>query len=780
MTNLVTALVSLLCLGLELCAQEVPMLRDHYEGTSALAREHQYHASLSGKVLQNDGAPMVAATVLVMGHQPHYWALPLCRTSTDENGNFHCGAISGSGRAFLWIVTPAGLPFATKATRVNLVSGRHTELRPTIMPEAQGEALPATTFRGQVLAKDGRPVASALLRLEHAEEQFDPSCYAFTDLYGRFAIPVRSGKPTRAKLFVGSDVVEIDHADGVETLATSIPNVRLDLTGERTLQVPSIVWLRRSQPLPEGAELSLSIGGLLQPCLNGYIPVIQKGRGAAAAQVLATKPGHLARSIQLPREAVSFDEDVARELQVVDAAGKPIANAVVDLVEQGWHGRFQERLLAAHRTAADGVLRLQTAPKAVVFAYVYADGYTPGRVCWIEEEPVRVVLAKRTARLQIEIKDDVSTIYVRRAGTFDNEQVAYPAKGLLELEVAPGSYEVTLYRKGPVAAVKAVTLGIDDRVVLAMDADQRPTIEVELPELRGEGAWWVHGSRRALGGMVAKRAIWTERGGPMPTRELSAEVEEKGARHFLLRLPTSGRYTLFVGHESLEHRLFREVVVALGQHYRISLPPLDGVLQGSIDAMPESWAATLPVDGIAGPRLWLEPAGSTAFGALVTLPGPQEFRLAQLPRGEFALHHHLYSTTSAWSLRNDQGSWGAVALRIGDADADVGALGRGPDGALSVKVTLLDGRPAVGVLSVRDRMHESWQQVMRSNSTLVFAADHIPHPPSARLVAGKATLEKIRAGSLCFELLSDDGATYYFSREVAPGTELEIKLRAGN
>jgi hypothetical protein len=93
-------------------------------------------------------------------------------------------------------------------------------------------------------------------------------------------------------------------------------------------------------------------------------------------------------------------------------------------------------------------------------------------------------------------------------------------------------------------------------------------------------------------------------------------------------------------------------------------------------------------------------------------------------------------------------------------------------------VVAADGTPATGRIAIRDRMAESWRQVVRGNSTLIHASDPIPEPPSALLVDGEATLGRVRAGRLCLELLGDDGSTAFFARDVAPGTLLELRLGA--
>jgi hypothetical protein len=81
-------------------------------------------------------------------------------------------------------------------------------------------------------------------------------------------------------------------------------------------------------------------------------------------------------------------------------------------------------------------------------------------------------------------------------------------------------------------------------------------------------------------------------------------------------------------------------------------------------------------------------------------------------------------------------------------------------------------------LCVRDRMYDSWQQVVDENSTLIYASDPIPQPPSARLVDGAASLARLRAGQVQFALELDDGGTWLFARAVDPAKTLEVELPA--
>ncbi len=161
---------------------------------------------------------------------------------------------------------------------------------------------------------------------------------------------------------------------------------------------------------------------------------------------------------------------------------------------------------------------------------------------------------------------------------------------------------------------------------------------------------------------------------------------------------------------------------------------------------------------------------------MVTLPEPQKFALEGLPRGTFTMHHHLYETGY---FRSQESTWGGAAITITETDGDAGELARGPDAELTVRVQWADGTTAAGILAIRDRMSVSWQQVMRGNSTLIHASDPIPQPPSARLVGGVATLDKVRRGRLQIKLLGDDGSTVFFTRDVVPGAVIEVRLAPG-
>src|SRR5262245_13842722 len=106
-----------------------PLLGDHYEPTSALSREHQFHASVEGVVLDADGAPAVGATVVVLAYRPFYWALPLGRARTDGQGRYRIDDLSGAGNTRLWVMPPATAPLHAEGVPVTMVSGQRTLMR---------------------------------------------------------------------------------------------------------------------------------------------------------------------------------------------------------------------------------------------------------------------------------------------------------------------------------------------------------------------------------------------------------------------------------------------------------------------------------------------------------------------------------------------------------------------------------------------------------------------------------------------------------------------------
>lgn len=748
-----------------------PLLGDHHEKTSALSREHRFHASIEGVVLDETGAPVEGATAVVLAYSPFYWALPLGRAHTDEHGHYRVDDINGAGQTMMWLVSPDSSPLSADRVGLTLVSGQHTTMRPLRMTKSTAAIEPAPTFAGKVLAGDGTPVVGALVRLLAGGKDFDPAAYTTTSADGSFAIPARGSKPATAQVLVGRHKLEIQHQAGVERLTKVDNHWQLDLTGTRTLQFEDLVLATVSASGAEGIELAWSLAGSFVPCVDGRAPTMREEKAVTAVRAIA--PGHLPRAGYTPAP-LSFADDTGWALDVVDDTGAPLAGAAIDLCVDASERRFEETMLQTLHTDDRGQIRLLGPAKGSYVVYAYADGCDPARGRWSDGKLLQLHLSRRTARLHCTVEDDASTLCVRPAGTFDCVTMHYATRGEVDIAVVPGRYEITRYGAAAVTGAVAVEATAGKTTLVELDQDRRPAVTVAVPSLEAMDSWWVHGSRGALGGMVSHRAMYTTRGGPMPRRALVAELERIDPGHFRLRLPISGRWTLMVGHSGLGGRCFREVEVAFGTDYELTLPALAGKLKGHVASFPEGWGG-FAIDGVAGPRLCLEPRGATTFGMLVALPEPQDFTLT-VPTGEFAVHHHVYETGFLFAQKS--GTWGGATLSVtADATADAGELHRGP--ARDAVVRLRGpgaGRP--GLLTVRDRMHESWQCVLDENSTLVYASDPIPAPPAVRLVGGEATLPSMQAGDVQFVLQFDDGDSWFATRTLDPETPLELEVPA--
>ncbi len=360
---------------------------------------------------------------------------------------------------------------------------------------------------------------------------------------------------------------------------------------------------------------------------------------------------------------------------------------------------------------------------------------------------------------------------------FDYEAVVCPREPGFSLRVAPGAYELTCGSKGAYVGANAVRVAAGVVVEVDLAADRRPRVEVVVPDLEPAADWWLSCARSIPGGMVAKWMAQSTRGGSMRKRELVAEVTPNAAQPhaFAACAPTSGRYTLTLGHKQLGFRLFREVALEFGQTNRIVVPALEGNLRADMGKYPEIWEHGAQ-HGIAGPRLCLEPLAGASFGVLVALPEPAQFTLQHLPVGSFALHHHLYET--GMFPASTKGTWGGVHVTVATTtDTPVVALGRTKSEPTKVIVRDADGAAATGRLGVRDRMFDSWSAVVAENTTLAEAFDTLPPPPAVRMLDGAATL-RLASGHVLFALENDDGSTVFFAREVEAGKDLEVRVPA--
>ncbi|MBL8756620.1 MAG: carboxypeptidase regulatory-like domain-containing protein [Planctomycetes bacterium] len=755
-----------------------PLLGDHLEPASALSREFVHHARVGGTVVDAGGAPAVGASVVVYGYQPWYSALPLASATTDAKGNWTC-SVSGGGRTYVWATSAPDAPFAAAHAPVTLCSGTTTAMLPLVLEAPTGDKPTITTVRGHVLAKDGTPIADALVRLQH-ENTFDPTAYTTTGTDGSFAIGTRLGQPKGAGVFFANYRVVIEHTPDAKKLRGSVIARELDLAVPCLVQDDSFAAHALPTVGVEGARYATVVGGVAAPCSTKKVCSIDPAfGGSSGVSVLGTAPGWLPQIRYLPTEAFTFGTGEERSLVVVDDRGQPLTDALVDICGSG--PRFEETTLQTLRSDRDGKVTLRGEEKANHVVYAYAEGHDPARGEWTRSTtPLRLACKRRSGTLAATIPTGARSLFVRRAGMFDPAAIHYATEGEVRIPLAPGDYEATCYGTDGVLAMDVVTITAGETSTADLARDRRPLVRVRVPKaIAGGDTWWAFGSRETQGGMITKWSIHTQRGGPMPRRALAAEVTEVAAapdqdREFAVRLPITGRHTLLLGSDKRAERFFREIVAAAGGDYTIELPGATVTASATATDYPKLWGEDFAVHGIVGPRLCLEPEGDTAFGLMVPLPTPAKFTVPVPAPGRYAVHHHLYKTGILTSSKGITG--GTVVTVAAGTDATLGELSLGTGNEVEIRILDGNGAPATGTLAVRDRMFEAWTFDLQQNTTLDDAMDPIPTPPQARLADGTAKLPRLRTGRVPFVLELDDGRRVFFTREVKSGELLEVKL----
>ena len=745
------------------------------QSESAYARRGVQHARCSGTVIDSDSKPLRGARVLVMAYVPFYWALPLAEATTDEKGRFAIDDVTGNGRLAIWVMSPSNSALVLQSRGVTLVSGRSVQLPPLRLGKAAAGESKTRRVRGILRARNKKPIAGAHVRFESSGDNFDPGAYAVTAADGSFELVARTGTPESMSVFLANRRVMFRHKAGQKTPSRPMfGGAQLDLSGDLELDLNSCV----SVPLggSGASEFAVWREGKWFDCGDS---LALNDSEHASATVRASVDGKLPTLVEVKArqakvEKLGFDRFEAMKLRVNGPAG-PVAGALVDvaLIRQ----RGNELEIARLRTKDNGEIEIEGDPAARYAIYVYADGFAAARSQWTTAKPSEVLLQPLEASLTFAGHPAGSSLFVRPRGRFEAVASAYCKPGqATTLGLARGHYEVTRY--GPKGCAAAVSLHVDEqgKAVVAADKDDRPRVTVSLPEHGKDEQWWVHGGRSAIGGMVRK---WrAHSGGRNPvTRELVAESRAvKGSpRSFELTFPTSGRYSIVVGHEKLDQRFFCDVDLEFGKSVEIALPKLDTTIDGSTSNYPELWGMGAQ-HGIAGPRLMLLPTKSKAprWGLLFALPDPAKWTLRAIPSGQYSLHHHLYETGM---FSSEDGVWGG---RLIDLEAgkpyEVGALGKAKAQTIELELVSRRGANLEGQLSIRDRMYESWSKVVERGTTLRNAMDAIPQPPSVVVKNGRAQLPRCVPGVFELELRLRDGRLVRFARLLTAESSNRIVL----
>jgi len=748
---------------------------DHHIPATAYGRAGAHHARCSGRVVTEDGAPIHNARVVCFDYVPYYFALPVVRTTTAEDGRFSLDVEHIGGNELLWVVSPDGAPFAVRWYDMTLVSGSHLDVGDITLTIPEKSAHEPHTFRGKVLDRDGEPVAGVLLRSFGSEDRFDPLAYTETAADGSFTLVQRGGVDDALQLFFANRYYEFEHEAGKKTASGYGRSWNLDLSGDIEIRADEYYTSSIATPDAKDVRILAHRGSQHAPVPGGHLTLA--GAKYRSAQVIAQRPGYLPVELSLPKaDRVTF-AGTTRFTLVVSTPDGPAAGARIDLCRPG-ETVGQELRLETVRADDNGRVRLLGEPDRQLVGYAYLDGHVPKRFVWRGGNALELKLPARDLERTFELPEGTHSVFVRVARTFAPVATAY-CKGErnLRMSLAPGAYEVTAYGDKDALAVERVVIDqeSDERVVI--DEDQRPVVTVKLPKLEGKESWWVHGGRRMLGGMVTKWMAYSGGGRARRSRELVATSEPVAGqqRTFQLRFPISGRFLVQAGHPDHPHRYFAPLDLALGDNVALELPALDAKARGQMPEFPELWEMGAQ-HGIAGPRLLLRPdrTKDTTWGVLVALPEPAAFELDRLPAGDYLLGHHLYETGF---LSSTDGHHGEVPVSLtADQTTDLGKLEKD---AAAVTVTVVDpeGQPVQGRLRVVDRMFDSWVRIVEEGTSLNSAMDPIPTPPSVQLVDGVAEFSNLRKQRVEFVLHGNDGSEWHFERDLGKQPDLQIVLR---
>lgn len=753
---------------------------DQFAATYATDRPGIHHASYSGQIVDSEGKPIAHARVVLLGYQPFYWALPLGEAITDADGLFKISNVNGIGDLALWILSPEGGPFAIQPHGLSRVSGRNTRLRPIkFTAQPMDPQYETKVVHGSLLGKDGSAIASAFIRIDGENERFDPGSFAITQPDGSFEILSHTGSPKKMVVFMQNRLFRIEHKPGQDTLEEDRAYWKSDISDEITLQHANF----------EGFELTTQGLGNLVPTFafgrggnwnlyaDNHAWLMRSSYGSGSGTVRASAEGYMPRIQSVPKESTfDFTASVPMKLQVRSPAGESIPDAHIDVSLSRNHGRSSLDI-ASYTTDATGQLELMSDPKGSYQVHVYANGFAPRYANWPGSGTLEVVLIPNDARLTVTGAGENDAIHLRALGSFADVAIAYPpANGSSNIMAPAGRYIATRHDdQSRVVAAEIVELVAGETSSPSLVRDNRPKVQLTLPGIEMEGAWWVRGSRGGIGGMISKWRAYSG-GDRVIARELPVQVEavDGSPGTHVLRFPSSGRFTILVGHEKLSQRYFYDLDLDFGDSIEIELPDLDARLKGSVAKYPKLWTFG-GQHGIAGPRLALLPdrSSDSQWGVLAALVD-ETFILELLPAGDYALHHHLYESTG---YSDDEACYGGVLFGLlGGETTDVGELGTRETQTVELEIHDQNGMAISGMLRIRDRMYESWAKVVEEGTTLGHALYAIPMPEMVRLENGKASLDRISAGRVGFILALDEGGEIYFERDLNAGETKQIQL----
>ncbi len=792
---------------------------DRVTRISAVERGGHHYASLTGRLLDPEGKPLVGARAILMGYQTFYWALPLGESMTDERGRFRITGIEGTGNPQLWVQSPKRMRYAFEAHRALLIDGEEVDLgdwTPFARLEPTTDGSKPITIRGVILDNKAQPVPQAFVRLEGEGKAYDPGAYAYTDESGRFRIESRASTVEWMSIFAGGRRFRIKHdaskkemgsaADGWGTalsMALTGEEIELKLTELQAIPLPGRVGRPRLSYFSR-------FGGQLHPWSAKRV-FLARSQYGSSLEVIVSRDGHLPRPHTFSLNKVGkpkfktpyFGKNASFNMQFMGLSKQEIGHVKLDISLLRGDHRESSVSLGRFDLDAKGDLGLMGMADAVYEVHAYLKGHDPILAWWRGGEPLQLRFTKRTQQVAFRSAGKGRSLRIKLPGSFRPIAVlALDGKGEGRCLLAPGKYETTLYdAEGRLIAARSMSVGNEPSVTdIDLEQDERPRVRLLLPKGRvtkeksdakeaQDNAWHVAARREAIGGMVSDWAA-SSGGRPLRSGEESVIVTKKKANEYELRFPTSGPYFLYCGQGQLPGRFFLRLDLDMGDQLVAEFPKRPAILDArTANYHPSGFSH----HGTAGPRflLWPHRSGRKArgWGIFIGLPDLADdgsFRVEGLPAGEFTLFHHLAGKDTEYTDSEGKKSaynqafhiWGGQPADLAPTGAtDLGELSNKGLGSLDIQVTDKTGKPIpFGYLEVRDPMFDSWNKVLQGGSTRDFATDPIPAPPSARIQLGKSRLEHIRKGRLLLRVLLPGGLRVTLERDVVPGKGLELRL----
>lgn len=517
---------------------------------------------------------------------------------------------------------------------------------------------------------------------------------------------------------------------------------------------------------------------------DGYLPLTHKFRFPHIDWSQNEKP-----PAEMPLE-FRFDGAGRRTLTVL-GYGKPLGGAIIDIESIVNLESDERRQLATYKTPTDGQVGLLGGDDQLIEAFVYADGFEPQRTVWNTGVPLVVDLAERVSSLVFPASSTVVAARVRNAQSPRAVQtVTFNAAESTFAHVAKGVYDITCYSaQGQVAGYQRLTVAPGNTLV-DCSIDHRPRLTVRYPP----GGWRVSVSDSTpRGGATDFVAMLLVPGVP-GSADVGTTLERETTTESLFAISHAGKVHIEARSNSRSLTLWRDLDVKPCQSLVLSVPQGTATLRGSM----RTYGGGLERSdhGFAGPRLQLIADNPSGWSLTEYIPqrdaregdARHHFTMASVPAGSYHLYQHLIGKPATYnygghtrSYTEPIAAWGGIPVKL-----EPNQTTELPDfidyrlADLQVRVADTTGRLVEhATLRIRDRMSESWRLVQENPAQLEQAAHPIPYPAAARIIAGTATLPRIREGWLDLGVETDSGAIFGFTVPVSPVRELRLTLPSG-